>query len=89
MPHFGEGKANAESIAQATRNALRLADSMECKSIAVPAIGCGIAGFPLEQGAAVILREIHRFRPARLRECMVVLFSDAEYRAFERAARRI
>ncbi len=89
MPHEGNGRATAESISQATRNALLLADSLECSSIAFPALGCGIAGFSLEQGARIILREISRFKPKQLQKCLIVLFSDAEYKVFERAARSV
>ena len=89
MPHFSEGKANAASILQATKHSLQLADSLECKSIAFPALGCGIAGFPLDQGAKIILRQIDRFHPRHLEKCLVVLFSDAEFKAFERAARSV
>jgi O-acetyl-ADP-ribose deacetylase (regulator of RNase III) len=89
MPDYSNGRATSSSIAQATRNALALADSLECRSIALPALGCGIAGFPLEQGARIILREVSRFHPRHLQKCLVVLFSDAEFKAFERAARSV
>src|SRR6056297_2183367 len=45
MPHYGNGKATAESIRSATRNALDAADERGCQSLVVPALGCGVAGF--------------------------------------------
>jgi len=89
MPEDTFQRATADSISQATRHALELADELECKSIAVPAVGCGIAGFPLEQGSKLVLREINRFRPKHLQKCTVVLFAEAEYKAFEKASRRV
>ena len=89
MPNQGDERATSDSISQATRNALRLAEELECNSIAIPAIGCGIAGFPLEQGPRIILREVSRFNGRHLQKCLVVLFSEPEFKAFERAARSV
>ncbi|MAG22265.1 MAG: Appr-1-p processing protein [Candidatus Diapherotrites archaeon] len=89
MPHSGDERATSDSISQSTRHALKLADELECQTIAIPAVGCGIAGFPLNQGAKIILREIFRFHGKNLEKCIVVLFSDAEYKAFDQASRRV
>jgi O-acetyl-ADP-ribose deacetylase (regulator of RNase III) len=57
------GKATADSIRAATRNALLAADKHACSSIVLPALGGGVAGFDLEDGARLIAEEIREFDP--------------------------
>jgi O-acetyl-ADP-ribose deacetylase (regulator of RNase III) len=54
MPHYDDGKATAESIADATRNTLQTADELGAESLVIPALGCGVAGFSLDEGARII-----------------------------------
>jgi len=42
-------------------NALKMADSLGCRSIAIPAISSGIFGFPVPLCAQVIFSAIHNF----------------------------
>src|SRR6056297_3904658 len=44
MPHYGDGRATAESVRDATRNSLARADDLGCESLVLPALGCGVAG---------------------------------------------
>lgn len=79
MPHDGDGKATAESIERATRNALETADELGCKSMDIPALGCGVAGFPLEQGAAIIGETIAEYDPETLKRVSFVAHSETEF----------
>ena len=79
MPHYGDGQATAESIRDATRNALEAADDLGCRSLVAPALGCGVAGFDLEAGARIIFEEIRDFEPSSLDDVRVVGYSQAEY----------
>ena len=83
MPHYGTGKASAESIKEATLNSLKLADRLNCETIAIPAIGCGIAGFPIKEGAKVILKEIKGYKSKNLRLAYIVLYSYYDYEIFK------
>jgi len=67
-------KATEESIRKSLGNSLALADGLECKTIALPAVGCGIAGFPLEEGKEIILDEIKKFKPKNLQKAILVLY---------------
>lgn len=67
-------KATEESIRNSLGNSLAIADELECKSIALPAIGCGIAGFPLEEGKEIIIDEIKKFTPKNLEHAFLVLY---------------
>jgi O-acetyl-ADP-ribose deacetylase (regulator of RNase III) len=86
MPHYGDGQATAESIRQATRNALATADELGCESMVVPALGCGVAGFPLEEGARIICEEIDGFEPEFLSDVRFIAYADDEYETVARVA---
>jgi len=86
QPHFGDYKATPESIRQATRNALKLADELGCESIGLPAIGCGIAGCPIEKGAPVIVEEINNFKPTNLKKTTIVAYSREDHDVFKKLA---
>lgn len=79
MPHDGDGQATAESIRAATRNALVAADDRECESLVIPALGCGVAGFPLEAGARLICEEIDAYEPSSLDDVRFIAYSDDEF----------
>lgn len=43
------------------RKCLELAVQMQCKSIAFPAISCGVYGYPTEKSVAVVIRTLRAF----------------------------
>ncbi|RKD97189.1 macro domain-containing protein [Halopiger aswanensis] len=79
MPHYGDGQATAESIRDAARNSLEKADELGCRSIVLPALGCGVAGFDLADGAAIIGEEIANYEPDVLEDVEFIAYSDEEY----------
>lgn len=79
MPHYGDGRATADSIREATRNTLETADELDCESIVIPILGTGAAGFDLETGAGVICEEIDRYDPTNLADVRVIAYSKREY----------
>jgi len=85
MPHYGDGQATAESIGDATRNALERADELGCKSVVVPALGCGVAGFDLAEGARIICETIRKYEPETLSEVRFIAYSDEEFETVRRA----
>ncbi len=86
MPHHGDGRATAESIRDATRNALERADDLGCESLVIPALGCGVAGFALEEGARIITEEIDAYDPATLSDVRFIAYSDGEYETVREVA---
>lgn len=82
MPEGGE--STAQSIRDATRNTLREADALDCESVVLPALGCGIAGFDFEDGVRLICEEIHRFDPDSLSELRLIAYDAEEFAAIER-----
>ena len=73
------GQATAGSIRDATRNTLRLADELDAESLVMPALGCGIAGFELEDGGEIIAEEIAAFEPESLTDVALIAYSDEDY----------
>jgi O-acetyl-ADP-ribose deacetylase (regulator of RNase III) len=79
------GRASAESIREATRNALAAADELGCGSLVVPALGCGVAGFDLVEGADIIGEEISTFEPESLTDVRFIAYSTDEFETVTRA----
>ena len=79
MPHYRDGQATAESIRDATRNGLETADDRDGKSLVLPALGCGVAGFDLREGARIICEEINEFEPGSLDDVRFVADADDEH----------
>ncbi len=67
-------KATKDSIRDSVRNSLIIADDLKCKTMGIPAVGCGIAGFPLDEGKEIILDEIKKFNPRNLQKTILVLY---------------
>ncbi|SDK22751.1 macro domain-containing protein [Natronorubrum texcoconense] len=79
MPHYGDGRATEQSIRDATRNALERADELDCRSLVLPALGCGVAGFDLAVGAEIIDEVIRDYEPDVLEDVRFIAYSDEEY----------
>jgi O-acetyl-ADP-ribose deacetylase len=82
---LGESTSEA-NLRAATRNSLKRADENSLKTIAFPAIGSGIAGFPIERCAQVMLEEVraHLSGPTTLERVEFVLFDRRSLEVFER-----
>lgn len=79
------GVATEESVRSAMRRSLELAREKQCRTVAVPAIGAGIAGFPVQRCAEVLLEEAraHLEAGGGVEEIRFVLFGEPTYRVFE------
>ena len=81
------GESTSETnLRTATRNSLMRANENSLKSIAFPAIGTGIAGFPIERCAEVMLEEVRAnlSGPTTLERVDFVLFDRRSLEVFER-----
>jgi O-acetyl-ADP-ribose deacetylase (regulator of RNase III) len=74
-----------ESLINSVKNSLKRAEEKKLKTIAFPAIGTGIAGFPKEQCAQVMIDTIleHLKEKGTLEKVYIVLFKGPIYDAFE------
>src|ERR1700674_3142762 len=85
------GKTNADSLQNATAHSLKIAAERGLKSIAFPAVGTGIAGFPLKDCAEIMLREAarHLRGETSLETIYFVLFDEVAEGIFTRAWKQI
>lgn len=79
------GQTTAESLRSATRNSLARAAEKKFKRIAFPAVGTGIAGFPMQECAEIMLDEVVRHLRAgsSLEKVYFVLYDQAALKAFQ------
>ena len=55
-PRYGIDPAPEQLLASAYGNSLSLAMQNQCRSIAFPAISCGVYGYPHDEAAAIAIR---------------------------------
>src|SRR5262249_9864026 len=84
-------QTSSDLIARATRQALRMADKHRLESIALPAFGTGVGGFPVAQCARLMIDAIPAHAPAAtwLPLVRLVLFGRSAYEAFAEVAGEI
>jgi O-acetyl-ADP-ribose deacetylase (regulator of RNase III) len=80
---------NGDLIRQATINSLRQANHLGLTSMAMPALGTGVGGFPIDEAARVMIdatcNELHNTPLTSLRQVVFVLFTPDAHQAFEQA----
>jgi len=82
--HLG-GSVSEESLREATRNSLLRADEKGLKTIAFPAIGTGVGGFPINRCAQVmidIVVEYLKNEKTGIEKVYFILFDMETYKVF-------
>lgn len=74
-----------ELIRGATRRCLEVADELGARSLALPAFGTGVGGFPLDLAAAAMAGVVTAYEPSSLEDVIFAVYGDAAREAFERA----
>jgi O-acetyl-ADP-ribose deacetylase (regulator of RNase III) len=80
-------RTSGELIEQTTRACLEAADELGCESLALPAFGTGVGGFPLDECARIMVRGARGFEAASLQRTIFAVFGDEARRAFEEELR--
>jgi O-acetyl-ADP-ribose deacetylase (regulator of RNase III) len=80
------GETTARALRSSTAHALRIATERGLRSIAFPAVGTGIAGFPILECARIMLREVveHLKKPTSLEKFYFALFDLQALSEFEK-----
>jgi O-acetyl-ADP-ribose deacetylase (regulator of RNase III) len=83
------GATTAKALRGSTAMSLRLADDKKLKTIAFPAVGTGIAGFPLRECAEIMLEEVarHLEGSTTIEKVYFVLFDGEALAIFQRVAK--
>jgi O-acetyl-ADP-ribose deacetylase (regulator of RNase III) len=78
-------RTDADLVRRTTASCLRVADELGAESLALPAFGTGVGGFPLEECARLMVEEARRFEPHAVRRVVFAVFGDEARLAFEGA----
>jgi O-acetyl-ADP-ribose deacetylase len=83
-PVYAKGDDRSSLLSSCYRDALRVADELDVRTIAFPAVSAGIYGWPMPSAADIAIGTVARTE-TRVEEARFVLFSDEAYGEFERA----
>jgi O-acetyl-ADP-ribose deacetylase (regulator of RNase III) len=80
------GETTAHALRSSTAHSLRIAAEKGLRTIAFPAVGTGIAGFPIPECARIMLREVaeHLKKPTSIEKIYFVLFDAQALSEFEK-----
>jgi O-acetyl-ADP-ribose deacetylase len=78
-------RTEAGLIRRTTESCLRVADELGAKSLALPAFGTGVGGFPLDECAEIMVSAVREFVPTSLERVVFAVFGDDAARAFRAA----
>ena len=78
-------RTNAELVERTTRSVLRVADELGAESLALPAFGTGVGGFPLDECARLMVAAVRAHEPRTLQRVVFAVYGDDARRAFEGA----
>jgi O-acetyl-ADP-ribose deacetylase (regulator of RNase III) len=87
-PVWRGGGAGEESLlASAVGSALKRAEEIGAKSVALPALSTGVYGFPMSRAAEISIREARRFAAGArsVEKIFFCLYDDRALAAFQRA----
>lgn len=87
----GGGAGEPELLASCYRNSLRLAEEHGVRTIAFPAISCGVYGYPIGQACEIALSEISSLLKTRgtIERVSLVCFDGEVQAAYERLMARV
>jgi len=78
-------RTDASLIRATTARCLQLADDLGVGSLALPAFGTGVGGFPPEECARIMVEAVRGHSPRSLRRVIFAVFGAAVRSAFESA----
>lgn len=79
----GDYRTDEIKIRNSCRSALRVADELKIKSIAFPALGSGVGGFPLKASAKIMAQEVMKYLREAKTSLKEIIFCMREKEAYE------
>ena len=78
-------QTSADAIGSATRSTLEVADEVGAESLALPAFGTGVGGFPVDECARLMVAEARAYEPRSLRRVVFAVYGADAGAAFRSA----
>ncbi|HEY6836456.1 MAG TPA: macro domain-containing protein [Gaiellaceae bacterium] len=78
-------RTSADLVGRTTKSCLVLADELGLRSLALPAFGTGVGGFPLEECAEIMVGQARAYEPRSLERVVFAVYGDDARHAFEDA----
>jgi O-acetyl-ADP-ribose deacetylase (regulator of RNase III) len=75
-------RTNAQLVERTTLSVLRVADELGAESLALPAFGTGVGGFPLDECARLMVGAVRSHEPRTLQRVVFAVFGEDSRRAF-------
>jgi len=72
-------------VRRTTESCLRVADDVGARSLALPAFGTGVGGFPLDECARIMVEAVRAYEPSSLEQVVFAVFGEEAKRAFDAA----
>ena len=82
-------RTDADLIRRTTRSCLALADRLGCVSLALPAFGTGVGGFPIAECARIMVEAIRGYDAVSIKKVVVAVFGQEARRAFHGGAQLV
>jgi O-acetyl-ADP-ribose deacetylase (regulator of RNase III) len=84
----GGGEGEPELLASCHRRSLEVAASLDCRTLAFPAISTGVYGYPVDEAAKVAIATVRAHADRSLETVRFVLFSERALAVFRTALDR-
>ena len=78
-------RTNTQLVRRTTRRCLEVADELGASSLALPAFGTGVGGFPLAECAEIMVAEARAHEPRSLTRVVFAVFGAEAAQAFRAA----
>jgi O-acetyl-ADP-ribose deacetylase (regulator of RNase III) len=78
-------RTSGDLIGRTTRRCLELAGELGCESLALPAFGTGVGGFPLDECARLMVAAARGYEPRSLTRVLFAVFGADAEQAFKNA----
>ena len=78
-------RTDAELVRKTTRRTLEVAEELGARSVALPAFGTGVGGFPLKECAAIMVDVARSHEPGSLERVVFAVYGDEAEDAFRSA----
>jgi O-acetyl-ADP-ribose deacetylase (regulator of RNase III) len=78
-------QTNADLIRRTTESCLRVGDELGAESLALPAFGTGVGGFPVDECARIMVDAVRTHEPSSLQRVVFAVFGADAKDAFDAA----